>query len=195
MIRTFIALELEDKATIEKISSFGARLKQNQSRIKLVELHNLHLTVKFLGNIPEAMAPKIYQILKTEINDALFEGKTKEYKMISAGQFNRFSVIWVGLKGDIAFLQNIKDSIEQKLSSELKIEKDRRSKFKPHLTVARLKSNRINYKTFDSFKTILNEYKDFEFGPFSISQIKLKKSELTPQGPIYSDLEYDLDAD
>ena len=91
MIRTFIALELKDKETIENISAFGARLKQNQTRIKIVEPQNLHLTVKFLGNIQESKAPKIYNILKSEgkglsardiilkaINDGLLEthGKT-----------------------------------------------------------------------------------------------------------------------
>ncbi|MHA1147305.1 MAG: RNA 2',3'-cyclic phosphodiesterase [Promethearchaeota archaeon] len=193
MMRTFIALELKDKKTIDNIITFGARLKQNQSRIKLVEPNNLHLTVKFLGNIQESVAPKIYKIIKSEINDIFFQGKTMEYTLAGAGQFNRFSVIWIGLKGDLQFLQEIKDIVEQKLNTELNIEKDRRTKFKPHLTIARLKSNRINYKTFDSFKKIISENKDFQYGPFSISQIKLKKSELTPKGPIYTDLEYDGD--
>ena len=51
MIRAFIAIELKDKDTIEKIASFSSRLKQNQPKVKLVEPVNLHITVKFLGNI------------------------------------------------------------------------------------------------------------------------------------------------
>ena len=54
MIRSFIAIELEDKETIENISSFSLRLKQNQPKIKLVKPENLHMTMKFLGNIPES---------------------------------------------------------------------------------------------------------------------------------------------
>ena len=50
--------------------------------------------------------------------------------------------------------------------------------------------DRINYKTFDIFKKLINENKSKEFGSYNINQIKLKKSELTPSGPIYSDLEY-----
>ncbi|MFX1364883.1 MAG: RNA 2',3'-cyclic phosphodiesterase [Promethearchaeota archaeon] len=189
-IRSFIAIELKDKETIEKIILFTQRLKQNQSKIKLVEPENLHMTIKFLGNVPEALAPKIYSILQEEINDKLFQGKNLEYKLKGVGQFNRFSVLWIKLLGNIQFLQNIKDTIEDFLFDKLKIDRDKRAKFKPHLTIARLKKDKINYKTFDSLKNLINDNKDLEFGVFTINQVKLKKSELTPRGPIYTDLEY-----
>ena len=87
MIRSFIALELEDQETIEKIQSYGTRLKTNQSQLKLVEPQNLHMTVKFLGNIEESLAPKIYKILKGDINDNLFQNKTYDFKLkIQSGQ-------------------------------------------------------------------------------------------------------------
>ena len=73
---------------------------------------------------------------------------------------------------------------------KFKIEKDKRSQFKPHLTIARLNKKKINYKTFEIFKNLINENKDSTFGVFKINQIRLKKSVLTPSGPIYSDLVY-----
>ncbi|MFX1469303.1 MAG: RNA 2',3'-cyclic phosphodiesterase [Promethearchaeota archaeon] len=190
MIRSFIAIELKNKETIEKITSFSHRLIQNQSKLKLVEPENLHITLKFLGNISESLAPKIYTILQKEINEKLFQNKILKYYLKGVGQFNRFSVIWIKLIGDIPFLQKVKDTIENLLLDELKIERDHRPKFKPHLTIGRLKKNKINYKTFDTFKKLINEKKNEEFGEFNINQIKLKKSELTPSGPIYSDLKY-----
>ena len=51
MIRTFIAIELKDPETLDKIQTFSSRIKQNQPRVKLVKPENLHLTIKFLGNI------------------------------------------------------------------------------------------------------------------------------------------------
>jgi 2'-5' RNA ligase len=190
MIRSFIAIELKDQETIKNIISYISRLKQNQPKMKLVESENLHMTMKFLGNIPEPLAPKIYNILNEEINQKMFKGRKLNYFLKGVGQFNRFSVIWTKLNGDINFLQNIKDNIEELLNSQLKIDRDKRTEFKPHLTIGRLNKNRIDYKTFDVFKKLINESKNLEFGSFNIDQIKLKKSVLTPKGPIYSDLVY-----
>ena len=188
MIRSFIALELEDKETLESIQSFGNRLKSNQARLKLVEPQNLHMTVKFLGNIKESLAPKIYTILKENINDNLFQNKTYEFKLKGTGQFRKYSVLWIKLEGKLQFLQKVKDTVETLLHQQLRIEKDKRTKFTPHLTIGRLKPNKINYKNFESFKTLINEHKNYEFGLFKIKQVKLKKSDLTLKGPIYSDI-------
>ncbi|MFX1324411.1 MAG: RNA 2',3'-cyclic phosphodiesterase [Promethearchaeota archaeon] len=188
MIRSFIALELKNDETIEKITSLTSRLKQNQPKLKLVKPENLHMTVKFLGNIPEPLAPKIYLILKEDINEAIFQGKVFKYRLKGVGQFNKFSVVWIKLVGDIQFLQKIKDTVENLLYERLNIDLDKRNQFKPHLTIGRLRKERINYKTFETFKKITNAYKNEDFGEFNIQQVKLKKSELTPKGPIYSDL-------
>lgn len=186
MIRTFIALELKNEETLGQIKSFSSRLKQNQPNIKLVKPENLHLTIKFLGDIEESLAPRIYEILNKEINQTIFQGKTYKFKIKGTGQFRKYSILWVKLEGDIGFLQNIKNTVETLLNEKFKIDRDKRTKFKPHLTIGRLKSNKINYKSFGAFKKLINENKNFEFGPFTISEIKLKKSDLTPRGPIYT---------
>lgn len=190
MIRSFIAIELKDSDTIEKISTFSQRLEQNQPKIKLVEPENLHMTMKFLGDIPETLAPEIYRILQEDINETLFRGKIFRYFLKGVGQFNRFSVLWTKLVGDIQFLQKIKDLVDNNFFDKLHIERDKRTKFQPHLTIARLKKGKINYKTFDTLKNLISENKDLEFGTFTINEVKLKKSQLTPRGPIYTDLVY-----
>ena len=190
MIRAFIAIELHNNLTIDNIVSFSARLKQNQPKLKVVAPENLHMTVKFLGNISETLAPQIYKILKKEINESMFKGRSIEYKLKGVGQFNKFSVLWVKLIGDIQFLQEIKNTIEQLLAQELNIQRDKRTQFKPHLTIGRLKKDKVNFQTFSALKNLINENKNLEFGPFFVDQVKLKKSDLTPKGPIYSDLVY-----
>ncbi|MFW9821400.1 MAG: 2'-5' RNA ligase family protein, partial [Candidatus Thorarchaeota archaeon] len=119
-----------------------------------------------------------------------FQGEEFRYFLKGVGQFNRFSVIWIKMVGDISFLQKLKDTVEDLLNSRLHIDRDKRTQFKPHLTIGRLKKQRINYKTFEIFKNLINENKSKEFGTFNINQIKLKKSVLSSQGPQYSDLEY-----
>ena len=190
MIRAFIAIELQNENTIENINSFSSRLKQNQTKIKLVEPENLHLTVKFLGNISESLARQIFNVLKNEINEDMFKGKNFNYKLKGVGQFNKFSVIWVKLIGDNQFLQQVKNSIETILSEKMNVPRDNRAQFKPHLTIGRLKKDKINYQTFSALKNLIIEHKDFEFGPFTIEKVVLKKSVLTPKGPVYSDLVY-----
>ncbi len=190
IIRSFIAFEIKEPETIENIISYGNRLKNNQPNLKLVKPENIHMTVKFLGNIHESTAPKIYTILQEEINKKIFQGKVFEYKLKGAGQFRNHSVLWMKLNGNLQFLQDIKDKVETILSQKLKIQKDKRTKFQPHVTIGRLKSNKVNYKNFDVFKKLIKESKNLEFGNCKIDQIKFKKSVLTPKGPIYSDLVY-----
>ncbi|MFX1237617.1 MAG: RNA 2',3'-cyclic phosphodiesterase [Promethearchaeota archaeon] len=189
IIRSFIAVELKNKESIKLIENFTLRLKTNQKKINVVKPENLHMTIKFLGDITEVQAPKIYKIVK-EVNDKYLNDKTIQYRLMGVGQFNKYSVIWVRLKGDVQFMQNIKDTIENRLYKELNIERDTKKKFKAHLTIARLNKKRIDYKTMGTFKKILEEKKSDDFGIFNVSAIKLKKSELTPQGPIYTDLMY-----
>ncbi|HUW91403.1 MAG TPA: 2'-5' RNA ligase family protein, partial [Candidatus Nanopelagicaceae bacterium] len=106
------------------------------------------------------------------------------------GQFNKFSVIWVKLIGDTQFLQQVKDSIENILFERLNVPRDKRTQFKPHLTIGRLKKDKINYQTFSALQNLINENKNLELGSFTVDQVKLKKSDLTPKGPVYSDLVY-----
>ena len=147
------------------------------------------MTVKFLGDISENLAPKIYEEIR-ELNQKFFEERKLQYTMKGVGQFNKFSVIWIKLNGNIALLQEIKDILEENLFKKYHIERDKRAQFKPHLTIGRLNKKRIDFKSFESFKNIINQNKDTKYGIFTIEQIKLKKSVLTPNGPIYSDLVY-----
>jgi len=191
MIRTFISFDLENKDTINNIEEFMERLKKNQPGIKPIESENIHLTVKFLGNIKESTTPKIYNIIDREINEKILGGKSYIYKLKGVGNFRNYGIIWAGMEGDLELLQNIKDTVEEKLNERLKIKKDKRRTFKPHITIARLKKKKRDYNTFDSFKNIIKENRNREFGNFTIEEIKLKKSVLTPKGPIYSDLTYE----
>ncbi|TFG16277.1 MAG: RNA 2',3'-cyclic phosphodiesterase [Promethearchaeota archaeon] len=188
MIRAFIAIELKNQETIKNVNNFTKRLKLNQAKLKLVEPENLHLTVKFLGNIQEDLAPKVYKLIQEDINRPMFGDAILNYTLKGVGQFHRFSVIWITLLGDIDFLQDVKNKLEELLYRNLAVPKDKRQKFKPHLTIARLNKKRINYKNFDIFRKLVNENKDKEFGNFEVNKITFKKSTLTPEGPIYTDL-------
>ncbi|TFG00891.1 MAG: RNA 2',3'-cyclic phosphodiesterase [Promethearchaeota archaeon] len=186
MIRSFIAFDLENKESLQNIQNFQDRLKQNQSRLKPIKPENIHITVKFLGDIKESIIPQIYQILEKEINEKILRKEEYTYKIKHVGNFRNYGIIWVGLEGNIELMQSIKDTVEEKLNDRLNIKKDNRRNFKPHITIARLKKKRRDYSTFESFKNIFKENRNKEFGEFNIHKIVLKKSDLTPKGPIYS---------
>ncbi len=190
MIRSFIAFDLENKTTIKKIDIFSERIKEFQQGVKLVKPENIHLTMKFLGEIKESVASKIYKIIDKEINEEFFSDKPIIYNLKGVGNFKNFSIIWIKIEGNNELLQQIKNIIEEELYKQLKIKKDERQQFNPHITIARLNRKKINYRTFNDFKEEIKQNKNKDFGEFYIKKIKLKKSVLTPKGPIYTDLVY-----
>jgi len=88
-------------------------------------------------------------------------------------------VIWIGTNDGVNELEKLAETIRTKLS-HLGFSPDK--KFKPHVTIFRIK-NKIGDITNE-----LEKLSSHYFGKQMISEVKLKKSELTPNGPIYTDL-------
>ena len=93
-IRSFISIDLENKETKDNIISFQKQLEKIQPGLKPIVSDNLHLTVKFLGNIRESTAPKIYSILESKVNEKLFRGQELTYTVEGTGQFRNYGIIW-----------------------------------------------------------------------------------------------------
>ncbi len=174
MFRGFIAVEVE---VTEEIKSFMENLKRSNAKIKLVEPENLHLTLKFLGDTREDKIEEITSI----IEESSREVKPFEITLEKTGVFpnpSSMRVIWIGVTGGEK-LKTIADKLDEKLV-KLGYKKEGRG-FKPHLTIARVKKPGDKNK----IKPILEKYKDTCFGRTKIEEIHLKKSTLTPSGPIY----------
>ena len=88
-------------------------------------------------------------------------------------------MVWVGTNDGISELEELVADIQKKLSC-FGFSPDK--KFKPHVTIFRIK-NKIGDIT-NELEKLSSRY----FGKQMISEVKLKKSELTPNGPIYTDL-------
>ena len=91
-------------------------------------------------------------------------------------------VIWVGIKTGVEQLKSVCNQLEPRLRS-LGFTPDSKG-FNPHLTIARVRSARNK----EQLARVLTENADHEFGIISVKCLRLKKSELTPIGPIYSTL-------
>jgi len=172
-MRTFVAIEVSDKDVLNSIHKIQTELN---IKAKPVELSNMHFTVQFLGEVSEEMIRKISDTLSG------IEFSAFSISFASIGVFpnlNSPRVIWIGTNDGINELEKLAEMIRTKLS-QLGFRPDK--KFKPHVTIFRVK-NKI-----EGISDKLEKFSSYSFGKQMIYEIKLKKSELTPEGPIYTDV-------
>lgn len=169
MIRAFIAVELPERF-IPEIESLGSRIKM--PGVKLVDPGLVHITLKFLGDIHENKVESIASAL-SHIRCKPFEAVIKGIGVFPKPSYIR--VIWLGGHGDFETLH----SEVERVLSQFRFKKD--DDFTPHATLARVKEPVNRIELMEKIKNI----GDVDLGNFSVSSLTLKKSTLTPQGPIY----------
>lgn len=174
-MRTFVAIEISNDDVKKSIKDLQNNLKINA---KPVNLEQLHFTLQFLGEISEHQAQKVIESLR-KIEFSEFTIILKGIGVFPKPKFPR--IIWVGTdeKGGKNLIELAKKV--EKVLEPLGLVSDK--PFKPHITVFRIK------KKIGDITEDLNKQRITDFGMQKISSIKLKKSELTSEGPIYSDLE------
>ena len=137
-IRSFVAIELSPdiRAQIEKIQN---ELKGASADVRWVRSGGIHLTVKFLGGVPEEKIPEIADVLTR----CAAETDSFNLRIRSLGAFPNATnpkVIWIGVEDERGRLLKAQQSIEKSLAA-LGFKEEKRG-FTPHLTLGRLKSPR-----------------------------------------------------
>ena len=178
-IRSFIAVDIEDDAIIHKIREIQDSLASANADIKFVEPQNLHYTLKFLGDVDEGVIEDIIEELK-KINIPKFNMKIE--KLGAFPTISRIRVIWVGASIGSEKMISLNSEIESHLE-KFRFKKENRG-FTPHLTIGRVRSGRNKNKLI----AMIQNLKDVEIGQINVTCFKLKKSTLTPKGPIYETL-------
>ena len=183
-IRSFIAVLLPDEVR-QSLSALQDRLRSGSSvSAKWVDPGNIHLTLKFLGNISPGLVGRI----TSAIESAAREIKPLRIQVKGLGAFpntNRVNIVWVGLTGDIERLALLQKRIDVQLSP-LGFKPENRP-FTPHLTIARIR-DRASSEERRQFGLII---KDTAFDTpltVDVKSVHLMKSQLTREGPIYSSL-------
>lgn len=177
-VRSFLAIEL-DEDLVPKILDVQKEFKKTNSNIKYVPSQNMHFTLKFFGNIDLDMVEDISAAVLKVIKDySSFDLNIKK-----CGCFpnkNVIKVLWLGLDegSPIRDLQRDLDKEFKKLG----FKKERN--FISHLTIGRVKSP----KGKKEIRNAIEKLENIEIGQMTVSKICLKKSTLTPQGPIYEDI-------
>jgi len=171
-MRAFIAVEL-DGGVKGKLAAFAKSL--DFEGVKLVEPENLHITLFFLGEIDDRTAAKVVEAL----------GKITVPKFVlscsGVGVFpnpNFIRVAWAGCENE-----NLTKIYEQ-LAPEMKKLRYKIEPFRGHVTVARVKDPGAKEKV----NAALAKFRGFDFGSCTVDRVVLKKSTLTPSGPVYEDV-------
>jgi len=178
-IRSFIAIAIKDELVLEKIQRIQQDLQRTRADLKIVVPQNIHFTLHFLGNIESHLMPQLQSIIQ-EIDISSFDA---ELTGIGCFRPSRPRIIWVGvLKGNENFVQLHGLLAKRLREQQFPVEQQ---KYSPHLTIARVRSGAQRAQLLH----VLDQHANFEFGQIRVSTVALKKSTLTPRGPIYEDIE------
>jgi len=178
-VRSFVSIDLDDQQILSRVGSILSSLQAIGGDLKPVERENIHLTLKFLGNVSSSRLSEV----KTSLHQLAFPVFSTEIK--GAGAFpnlNHMTVIWVGVNEGWSQVEQIYEQVE-KLLSPLGFRKENRP-FSPHITIARIRSGRKR----DEMANFLQHLSDESFGSFTVDKVRLKQSILSSSGPKYSTL-------
>jgi len=179
MVRSFIAFDLDNVQVKRKLSDAQALLIKTGADLKIVEPENIHVTMRFLGEVRSDSIDKVFDAMKK----ALFVPFEVRIQGVGAFPDARYPrVVWAGITQGANDLRSISSQLEPHLMA-LGFAPDPKG-FSPHLTIARVRGGR-NKTELAKFIT---DQKDFTFGTIRAACLRLKRSVLTPKGPIYSTL-------
>jgi 2'-5' RNA ligase len=177
-MRTFLAVEVTSQL-LDRIVDVQEKLKSTEAPVKYVEPDNLHFTLKFFGDVSPEQIEHIKNITTQKLQDV--PSFTMHIK--GTGVFpnmNYARVIWLGVEDADPFSE-----LQQNMDEEwdrMGFRKER--SYIPHLTIGRVKGNRNK----DALMKKIRDLEEIEIGPIRVEKLVLKKSELTPVGPFYTDI-------
>ena len=184
LLRAFIAVEISPevhKAIESKTAPLRAAL--GSSLVRWVPTSNIHLTLKFLGDVSPTNVEMLSQMLNVEVSQ--HESFTIQFGGVGAfPNPRRPRVIWVGIQAP-AGLEALQHGIEA-AAATLGYPNEKRP-FSPHLTVGRVKQN-AGPAGFQKVRNILDESKIGSLGTSQVNAVHLFKSDLKPNGAVYTRL-------
>ena len=150
--RAFVAV---DVGGMSRILELDEGLKRAHGDLKIIDADNIHMTIKFLGNVDEDSGAKVLKAMKAAVK------KIGPFDMVVRGvgvfpSEDDMKIIWVGVD-DPEPLAAIFKNVEKGLK-KLGFEPDSRA-FTPHVTIARVRSSKNRLRV----KEVVDAHKDEEF--------------------------------
>ncbi len=179
-IRAFIAIELPEEARAA-LATLQAKLRAGADHpVKWVDPRSIHLTLKFLGNIPASRVGEITAAVKEAARGlAPFLLEINGLGVFPAP--GRIRVVWAGLGGDLPALKQLQQRLEANLAP---LGFAREARFSPHLTLCRVRE-KISSAEQQSLGRLVSGTASVPRARFEARTVSLMRSHLTPQGAIY----------
>jgi RNA 2',3'-cyclic 3'-phosphodiesterase len=181
--RTFIAID-PGKPLRSKIDQLQTRLQNKTGPgVRWVNPDQVHLTLKFLGDVPVSAIDPLAQALKNACSAA----KPFELTLEGSGCFPSYkkpNAIWLGLSGGLPALQALQQSIERETDA-FSAHKENRG-FSPHLTIGRVKARLAREQ--QRIGAVLEGTSVGVLGSFPVGDVLLIRSLTLPEGPRYTTL-------
>ncbi len=178
-IRAFLGVEVEKPDLISRMVNIQREIEASGADLKPVERENLHITMRFLGDIPPHLAEQVVAELQ------MIDFRPFTASLHGVGVFPKINfprVIWIGVKKGQGELVQMHRSLEEHLT-RLGFHPEREP-YTPHITLFRVRSGRGKPQLVEA----ISQHSDSEIGEFEVRAVQLKRSVLTPRGPIYSNL-------
>jgi RNA 2',3'-cyclic 3'-phosphodiesterase len=176
MKRLFVAIKIKpDAVFLEQFREMKDALKHEP--VKWVEEHNIHITLKFLGETDEALIPSIGKALDETARSTKAFRFSLEGLGIFGSNYNP-RVLWIGIK-PYETLAGLMDNVHSSLELQ-GFERDRQN-LVPHLTLGRIKF----LKDKKLFREVIDEFRDISSSPITAAGMILFESILKKEGPEY----------
>ncbi len=180
VMRSFIAIEIPDVIK-QRMAEVQAGLRKADVDASWPRPEGMHLTLKFLGEVPESQVPAITDALRESVRGV----NPFRLEIAGAGAFpnpRNARVVWVGVAGETDKLSLLRAAVEDAMAG-IGMEREERA-FKPHLTLGRIKYIRSR----ESLAAALEKVKDFRLPGFEVTAVSLMKSELKRTGAVYTEV-------
>ena len=179
LVRAFLSIDIENQALYPQISETQGKLDTSLAKMKLVEIENIHFTMKFFGDTSLSRIDAI--------ESCLSKIKIEPFEIVvnGVGAFptkRKPRVIWIGVTQNADRIRDLKMEIDSHLE-ELGYRSEKK-KFTPHATIARIRFIKDAGKLANNLEELVNQ----PIGSMTVSKFNMKKSTLTPSGPIYETL-------
>lgn len=181
VIRTFVAVLIDDGLKA-KIAEVQDQVKKLAPDVKWVTPENFHITLKFLGNVPEDVLPQVI----AAVEEAALGFSPFDLAISGVGAFPnpaRARVVWVGSGDGREKMSELASSVDKRLT-ELGFAADDKP-FKAHITIGRVKTSRFLRPLAEGIGKVNAE----NLGTQTVSSVAIMQSDLGREGPTYTPIQ------